>query len=377
MKCDFPEFEETSSRLGTPMDLRGAPRPASDDVNVTDLARLDAPLTDPATWSDAELTSSPPALLPPSPHLSLPPSYPPPASLSPSAPLPPPQAGATPRAEAGTSQRSALEIDLALEILGALVADTHLRSEHWTLALKADRRHDPRACLDDCLAVLAIAPEDRPARLLGAKAARDLRLWDQASSLLGVLLDEHQPPGPLDWERITAATVAGDERGVTASVARLGLDPAAWQDPDALVLVMLDGRALVARRVGPAAAEVLSISAGDRPQHVGDVVAFDPLPLGRGAAVGLPTFRTLAILRSGRRQAWIARGADPGFAAWEDAVAELAGRDWVLRRIPTQDAGHADALGVVALPAEIEPAHVRQYLAEVTRHWPQPVLWRS
>lgn len=359
------------------MDLLGVPRPASDDVNVTDLARLDAPLTDPDAWSDGELTSSPPALLPPSPHLSLPPSYPPPASLSPSAPLPPPQAGATPRAEAGTSQRSALEMDLALEMLGALVADTHLRAEHWGLALKADRRHDPRACLHDCLAVLAIAPEDRPARLLGAKAARDLRLWDQASSLLGVLLDEHQPPGPLDWERITAATVAGDERGVAASVARLDLDPAAWQDPDALVLVMLDGRALVARRVGPAAAEVLSIAAGDRPQHVGDVVAFDPLPLGRGAAGGLPTFRTLAILRSGRRQTWIARGADPGFAAWEDAVAELAGRDWVLRRIPAQDAGHADALGVVALPAEIEPAHVRQYLAEVTRHWPQPVLWRS
>ncbi|MFN0026506.1 MAG: tetratricopeptide repeat protein [Acidimicrobiales bacterium] len=325
------------------------------------------------------------------------------------------------------SQRG-VESHRALEALGALVADTHLRREHWELAQRAHRRHDNRSCLEDCLAVLALDPNHRQARELGAKAARDLRQWSEAAALLNDLLQGDEPAGQLDWDRIVAATVTGDEAGVNASVARLGLDPCTWQHPEALILVMLDGRAQVARRMGPAAAEVLSIAAGDRPQHVGDVVAFDPTPLyttptliedssgfaavaaawpppapgtaaaplppppvgpqapvrpqlpaptGSGGAdmPGWPTFRTLAILASGARQSWIVKGIDPGFEAWDDTVAELRERGWILRRVPAVDSDHDDRLGVVALSAALDPSEVRAALQEVTSRWPVTPGW--
>ncbi len=362
--------------------------------------------------------------------------------------------------EAPPAALRGVEVQLALEALGALVADTHLRREHWDLAQRAQRRHDSRSCLEDCRAVLALDPDHLEARKLGAKAARDLRQWDEAAALLTPLVQAGEPAGQLDWDRIVAATVAGDDQAVNASVARLGLDPCTWQHPEALILVILDGRAQVARRIGPAAAEILSIAAGDRPQHVGDVVAFDPTPLqvtpivvrqatkpepmswspsgplswadpaGRrsesptfaevaaswppppadalaaplpppplaipvavapndvpdrdlGAGTSgahmpsWPTFRTLAILASGAHQAWIVRGTDPGFEAWDDTVGELRERGWVLRRVPALEVDADDRLGVVALPAALDPSEVRATLEQATSTWTTPPRWQN
>ncbi len=203
------------------------------------------------------------------------------------------------------------------------------------------------------------------------------------------MLHDGQPADELDWDRIVAATIAGDDVAVAASVVRLGLDAASWTGEDAIVLVIVDGRAHVARRLGPAKAEILSVAVGGRPQHVGDLVAFDPQPVGAhtggdrapdgaDAAEGplhWHAFRALAVLRPGNRQVWTAHGDDPGAFAWEDAVADLRSRGWTLRRC-----GRADddlLLGAVSIPSEIEPADVGRVLAEVTTDWPSPVQWDS
>ena len=293
----------------------------------------------------------------------------------------------------------------ALFALAELVANTHLHKERWELALRAEQRNDPHACLENCRAVLALAPTDRAATLLAARSARELRDWALASSLLGALLDRGPAEGPAGWEHIVAATVTGDDEAVARTVQRLGLDPATWSDPEAIVLIVMDGRVHVARRCGPARAEILSTAEDGRRQHVGDIVAFEPQPVTvQGPARrwedgrDLPewaTFRALAVLAPGGRHVWFARGADPGFPFWSDAVEAATAHGWVLRRLQPHhhdavlreadpltgpgggaDPTHTDApFAAAVVPAAAEPTLVEATLAGLSAGWPAPVTW--
>lgn len=294
--------------------------------------------------------------------------------LAPTTRLPEVPAGGT---DDGAGDGADDAADLAVNALAALLADTHLRRQRWELALAADERNDPEACLEHCRALLVEAPHHRDALLLGARAARDLRRWAVAAELLATVLEGEPPPSPLDWDRLAAATVSGDAVGVQASVARLGLDPAHWLAPEGFVMVVIGGRAHVARRTGPATARILSIASGGRPQHVDDEVAYDARPAEPGDVTGR-AHRVLGVLRPGTSTVWALTGRDPGFDVWEDAVALLAGRGWTLRRTTRFDPAHAaGTVGVLAVPAGVRADEVDDVLRTATGSWGPPVAWAA
>jgi hypothetical protein len=260
---------------------------------------------------------------------------------------------------------------------------------HWDAALRADRAGDHVLCLHHCLLVLMARPHDREARLLGAGAAHGARDWRRAAALLGDLVDDgEEPPGHLDWKRILAATITGDDEGVRRSAERLGLDtgawsetdsrtdPAAWRDPDALLLVELDGVTLVTRRTGPATARIVSIAPVGEPQHLDDVVVFDPTPTAGRALPDDPggpeRHQAVLVLERGSATVFTVRGVDPGEEAWAALTEALNARGWRWRR----SYGLTGALAAVAVPPSSTRSDALVELEQLTARWPRPIAWR-
>ena len=264
-----------------------------------------------------------------------------------------------------------------------------LPDQHWEAATRADRAGDHVTCLHHCLVVLMAQPDRSEARLLAGTAAYRARDWRRAAALLGELLDRgDEASGPLDWQRILAATMTGDDDGVARSAERLGLDPAtwrgddsrtdpeAWRDPDALIMVELDGRALVARRTGPATARIVSIAPAGETQYLDDIVVFDPCPA-TGPSLpddpgGPQRYRVVTVRRRGSAAVFTVRGVDPGEDGWAALTEALAERGWRWRR----SYGTTGDLGAVAVPGELPRSDALVELERLTARWPRPIAWR-
>ena len=121
------------------------------------------------------------------------------------------------------------------------------------------------------------------------------------------------------------------------SGARLGMEFDSDEGPIdeawAYVRLRFDARDIVlGLRTGPVSARVLTVSAPDAPQHAGDLVVFEPSPIGTTEEGESHLFGVVTVLEEGPRRAYPFDGVYPGDDDWETFVGAL--RDAGLGRRP-------------------------------------------
>ncbi|KIG15177.1 TPR repeat protein [Enhygromyxa salina] len=259
-------------------------------------------------------------------------------------------------------------------------------------------------------ATLDRAPQAHAFRLRLAAVARAHADWETALDALE-LAAASVPPGTLDWDRITAATVLGRWASVRAAAARLGLELPDGELDDLANERPMDARLGVircefieasgerqrcwARRTSPCGAQIIEISMPADPQHFHDRVVFEPVDLDahlREPAEPTrhrPCFEVVAITEPGAMRAFLLRGHDPGTEAFEQLRAQIHAQGFGFERITnpgrtavdprveadTPDPPQLPTVGVlVAIPTAADPAALRDLLHRATASWPLPLL---
>ena len=257
---------------------------------------------------------------------------------------------------------------------------------HWLLARAAFARGDLAVARDEAQQVVDAESEALNARRLLATACERLGEFETAlryrNEVLAAEVTEHD-----DWCRLIPATATGDWAAVRESGARLGMefddDEGPVEEAWAYVRLRFDARDIVlGLRTGPVSARVLTVSAADLPQHAGDVVVFEPAPIG-DAEEGQPLlFGVVAVLTEGPRRAYPFDGVFPGDDTWNAFVDEITGQGWIVDPRSSRDyeieldgEQHPAVFGYLAIADGIDVGAAHERLRELTADWPQPFTW--
>jgi hypothetical protein len=127
---------------------------------------------------------------------------------------------------------------------------------------------------------------------------------------------------------------------------------------------------------------VLTVSASDAPQHAGDLVVFEPSPIGHTEEGESHLFGVVTVLEEGLRRAYPFDGVYPGDEAWEAFVGALREHGWIVDpRSSREYALEVDGekrpavFGYLATPDDVEPVEAHARLGELTAGWRQPFTW--
>jgi tetratricopeptide (TPR) repeat protein len=260
-----------------------------------------------------------------------------------------------------------------------------------------------RGLLERAIAVdelsLQTTPDATSLRLRLAAMAREHGDWATALDALE-LAAASVPPGDIDWDRITAATVLGRWSSVRAAAARLDLEISGTGDEpihDDLGVVRCEfvepsgsRERYWARRTSPCAARIIEIAMPSDPQHFNDEVVFEPADLDNHLREGTgrhrPCFEVVAITRRGGFCAFVLRGHDPGAAGIEQLRACVLDEGYAFERItnegrtavdPRADPGGPELPTVavlIAIPDHADPAELRELIQTTTASWELPLL---
>jgi tetratricopeptide (TPR) repeat protein len=282
--------------------------------------------------------------------------------------------------------------------LRELVTDLPVAGEpevRWIIArtLAADGERD--ACVD-ILETLRDAP---PAALMLATLRRDAGELDAALEILEELIAAVKEPGPWDWERMVAGTLAGRWAAVRDSASRVGMDlpgdgPIELQGSLCQIMAPAgDGREvpIYGVRTGPVTARVVQILGPDAGvERYGDLLVFDadelnPLAEGEPDDDHVPVYRMIAELESAGYESFAIDGPHPGDAAIDALRDALESRGVELQvksdgayRVLDGERDSAELPGVyafIAVPPDRGAAEVTELLADLTSVWRLPVAW--
>jgi hypothetical protein len=227
------------------------------------------------------------------------------------------------------------------------------------------------------------------ARRLLAMACEDLGDFEAAlehrDAVLRAVPDEESEHD--HWARLIPATATGAWAAVRESAARLGMefdsDEGPVEEAWAYVRLRFDARDIVlALRTGPVSARVLTVSAADAPQHAGDLVVFEPSPIGDTEEGQAYLFAVVTVLEEGPRSAYPFDGVYPGDEAWDAFVGSLREQGWIVDprssreyELEVDGEKRAAIFGYLAVPDDVEPPDAHARLGELTAGWPRPFTW--
>lgn len=289
-------------------------------------------------------------------------------------------------------------LDRHRALLGGLLADPATESiGRWLAARQLARDGDLAASNTHLGALLETHPHSLAAHFLRASNARAQGDWPTALRMLDAMVALGDEPGPLDWDRMVAATMLGAWAKVRESAARLGIQIDGTDAPIDEVweycLIRIEHpsgkrQELFARRTGPVTARILQISRIDQPQRLLDVVVFDARPLNdpKTEAPDEPPvylYAEVAPLHRADYSAYSIDGVHPGepvLKAMRKALEPVRGAVQVQSgeryRVTAPDgADHPGVFIFVAFPPGTDLAAASAALRDATRDLPHPLVW--
>lgn len=310
------------------------------------------------------------------------------------------QLAATPSVEAARAVADILFAADRFSELRELLSGLEVAGEpeiQWLIArtLAADGE------IDACIEVLGPIRSAPPAAHMLASLHRERGDYEAALAVLDELISEVEQPGPWDWERMIAATLAGRWDAVRDSASRVGMElpgsgPIDLDGELCRVLVRLeDGRELpvFCARNGPVTARVVQILGPDADvERYGDVLVFDaddldPPDEGEDEDEHVAIYRSIATLARAGYRSFAIDGPHPGDAAIDALADALMRRDVELQvtsrpeyRVHDSERDGAELPGiyaVLALPPDGDPAELARDLSELTSAWRLPVAWTA
>jgi tetratricopeptide (TPR) repeat protein len=277
----------------------------------------------------------------------------------------------------------------APEEIEAVAARLDSLDGDWLLARAAYARGDLATAREHARHVVDADGEALNARRLLATACESLGDFETAlrhrDEVLAAVPDEESEND--HWCRLIPATATGAWAAVRESGARLGMEFDADEGPVdeawAYVRLRFDARDIVlGLRTGPVSARVLTVSAPDAPQHAGDLVVFEPSPIGSTEEGESHLFGVVSVLEDGPRRAYPFDGVYPGDDAWEAFVGSLREQGWVVDprssreyALEVEGEKRPAVFGYLAVPDDVEPAEAHERLGELTAGWQQPFTW--
>lgn len=287
-----------------------------------------------------------------------------------------------------------------VERLAALLEPARAPFAHWCRAQLAFRLERWAEVDGHVERLLALVPDAHGARRLAARAAMARQDFAGAVAAYAHLVGAAEEPGGDDWDLMSAASAAGDWAAVRRSATRLGLQLSSEDGPvrESWGWLRLryerDGESYecLGRRTGPVTAEVVTVAAPGRPQHVRDEVVFDAAPLEQPPQDEaerehwLTPFRVLHTTHRADYRSWFVDGVHPGEAAFEAVREALEAQQWSVwvrsgddyqLRDPARPEGEAlpGVYFFLATPAQAAPAQIDRRLLELTAGWAHPWAW--
>ncbi|UJB21638.1 MULTISPECIES: tetratricopeptide repeat protein [Lysobacter] len=292
------------------------------------------------------------------------------------------------------------EAEAEIGRLAALVEPERPAFAHWCRAQLAFARERWSEVGEHVERLLIHVPDANGARRLWARAAMANQDFDRAVGLYAALAEQSEEPGGDDWDLMSAASAAGDWPAVRRSAARLGMQLSSEDGPvrESWGWLRLryehDGESYdcLGSRTGPVTAEVVTVAAPGRPQHVRDEVVFDAAPLEQAPEDEaerehwLTPFRVVHTRHRADYRSWFVDGAHPGESAFEAMREALEAQQWSVWvrsgddyrvRDPKQDEDAAlpGLYFFLATPPQVAPSQVDSRLLELTAGWEHPLSW--
>jgi tetratricopeptide (TPR) repeat protein len=252
--------------------------------------------------------------------------------------------------------------DEGVERLATTLEERNPVVSHWALARLHAARDRWRECAERCAMVVALDDGAIGARMLWARALRELGDFPGAQARGQEALErageDDERRSAIYWQLVVDASGSGDWATVRQAASRLGMELEQGDGPIderwGLVRLAFGGpgsqRAQrLAVRTGPATARLLSVARPGTPHNFGDLVLFLPEPLEPPAepAASAPDgngdaeqprperpllFPVITTLEAGGFTSHILDGADPGEERWHafaDALRERGYGIWV------------------------------------------------
>ncbi len=259
---------------------------------------------------------------------------------------------------------------------------------HWLRARAFRLLGNRSACIQDLLSVIEIDPGATNCRLM---LARVLLMQQQVAEGLEHLLElarrKGEEVGPWDWDIMIHASLLGQWDLVRRHAARLGMEyegEGEIDDPGETVWLRIsepDGtcRDWLGQRNGPVSARVLECALPGNPNHLADVVVFEPSVLSRDNEE-VPTFEVLGTIRPGGARLYALEGIHPGDELLQALREELLPQVWI-RDFSNPDYrlgaefNEPGFYGLLAVFPEVDLAELHARLCQLTAAWPHRLLW--
>lgn len=256
----------------------------------------------------------------------------------------------------------------------------------WLRAQAAYQEGDAQAAREHAERILAVDDDANNTRRLLAAACEQLGDFAAALEVRNRLVtidddeDEH-------WLRLIPATVVGDWDAVRESGARLGMefdsDSGPIEEMWSYVKLRFEARDIVLGiRTGPVSARVVTVAGPDETQHAGDVVVFEPSPIGETEEGQPHLFDVVTVLDEGPRRSYPFDGVYPGEEAFDRWIETLRDEGWIVdvrsnREYELEVDGETrEAIfGYFAIPDGLEVTDAHARLGELTEGWEQPFGW--
>ncbi len=282
--------------------------------------------------------------------------------------------------------------------LAQLARDHNPALSHWCMGRLAFEQGNWSEVGGHIARLIEADPEAFPTKALWAEAAMKDKQFDTALELRLALAEREEETGSIHWEAMVAATAAGRWDVVRTMAARLGFELSGTEgvvdEKWGVVLVRFfendEWVERAARRTGPVTAVVTSLSWPGAPQHVRDMVVFDPKPVEERPEDVDPehfyyTYDAVHVMREGQYGASaLVDGAHPGdeqFAALTGALDALDW-EWSVRsaddyEVTLQETGEAlkGVYFALAAPVDVAPAAIDAKLRELTAGFAHPMCW--
>jgi hypothetical protein len=286
----------------------------------------------------------------------------------------------------------------AIAELAQLVREANPALDHWCLGRLAFDQQKWGEVGAHIARLLEVDPEAGATKALWAQAEMNHQQFERALQLRLELAALAQEPQAIHWDALVAATAAERWDAVRQLAAQLGFELDGSEGPvderwGMLVLRFVEKGESVeryARRTGPATALVTSLSVPGEPQHVRDVVVFDPKPVHERPEDVAPedfyyTYDVVHVLREGQYGASaLVDGAHPGDEQFAQLCAALDALDWEWSvrsgedyEVYLEEAGETlrGLYFAVAAPAAVSPALIDAKLKELTAGFTHPMCW--
>lgn len=259
---------------------------------------------------------------------------------------------------------------------------------YWLRARAFRQQGNRAACIQDLLSVIELDPEVTQGRLLLARALLEQQqVAEGLEHLLELARRKGDEVGPWDWDIMIHATLLGQWQLVRQHAARLGMEhegEGEIDDPGETVWLRIsepDGsrRDWLGQRNGPVSALVLECDLPGTPNHLADVVVFEPTVLARDSDQ-VPTFEVLATLRPGRARLYPLEGIHPGAERLQALRQELRPQVWIRDfsnpdyRLGS-DFSEPGFYGLLAVFPEVDLVELHARLEQCTAAWPHRLLW--